>query len=244
MNLVHSLKIIKDFFIDILFPRICLNCQKEGTYLCEDCQGILEISGFHQPYYSKILKDLYFAAPYQNPLIKNLIQKFKYEPFIKELANPLAYLIITHFQLLEQCPNFSDFILIPIPLDEKKLKWRGFNQAEKITEELAEFFNPVRDSGNKENLQKENISNGVKIPLVNNVLIKRKETLPQVELADEARKENIKGVFLVTKKELIQNKKIILVDDVYTTGATMEECAKVLKEAGAKEIWGIAIARG
>ena len=240
MNLVHNLKIIKDFFIDVLFPRICLNCQKEGTYLCEDCQGMLEISGFHQPYYSRTLKDLYFAAPYQNPLIKNLIQKFKYEPFIKELANPLTSLIITHFQLLENRPNFSNFILIPIPLDKKKLKWRGFNQAEKITEELAEFFNPVRDSGNKENLQKENISNGV----VNNVLMKSKETLPQVNLSDELRKENIKGVFLVEKKELIQNKKIILVDDVYTTGATMEECARVLKEAGAKEIWGIAIARG
>lgn len=222
---------IKNFILDLIYPQFCFSCGREGSYLCQDCQSTLGLQPTHHPIYQKYqshppaggLKDLYFALPYQDILIKNLIQKFKYQPFIKELAIPLTSLIITHFQLLDNKPNFADFTLIPVPLEKSKLRWRGFNQAEEIGKELSKFL---------------------KIPLVNNVLVKIKETLPQVELSDEVRKENVKGAFLVKKKELIQNKKILLVDDVYTTGSTMEECAKVLKEAGAKEIIGIVVAQG
>ena len=213
----------KNFIFDLLFPKFCLSCQKEGNYLCEDCQSILLVSGVHQKNPTQNLKDLYFAIDYQQPLIKNLIKLFKYQPFVKELVIPLTSLIITHFQLIEKSTaDFVNFILVPVPLERKKLKWRGFNQAEEIGKELANFFG---------------------IPLITNCLIKIKETLPQVELSDEERRENIKGAFLVKDKELIKNKKILLIDDVYTTGATMEECARVLKKAGAKEVIGIVIAR-
>jgi len=250
---------VKNFVFDLLFPKFCFNCQREGNYLCEDCQSTLGVLNTHQKHQTHPpaggLKDLYFALPYQQPLIKNLIQRFKYQPFVKELAIPLTSLIITHFQLIEKSPaDFVNFILVPVPSEKKKLKWRGFNQAEEIGKELAKFF---------------------RISLLNNVLAKIKETPPQVELSDEERKENIKGVFLVVEEdksssspatlsrgarkngssfdfaaargrneELIKNKKILLVDDVYTTGATMEECARVLKESGAKEIIGIVVARG
>ena len=110
-------------------------------------------------------------------------------------------------------------------MEKRRIKWRGFNQSREIAEELAS-------------------SSGLGLRVLSNILIKTKETLPQVELSDETRKENIKGVFLVKEKDLIKNKKILLVDDVYTTGATMAECARVLKESGAREIIGIAIARG
>jgi len=213
----------KNFILDLLYPKFCFNCGREGSYLCEDCKSTLEILQSHQKYIFKNLKDLYFALPYQKSLIKNLIQQFKYQPFIKELARNLSSLIITHFQLLDNKPNFFDYTLIPIPLEKKKLKWRGFNQAEEIGKELSKFL---------------------KISLLNNVLAKIKETPPQVELSDEERKENIKGAFAVRNEELIKNKKILLVDDVYTTGSTMEECARVLKTAGAKEIIGTVVARG
>jgi len=228
---------IKCFVFDLLFPKFCLSCQREGNYLCEDCQSTLLVSGVHQKNPTQNLKDLYFAIDYQQPLIKNLIKLFKYQPFVKELAIPLTSLIIEHFQLTENPPPFfgGGFILVPVPLEKKKLKWRGFNQAEELGKELSSFL---------------------KIPLISGCLIKIKETPPQVELSDEERKENIKGAFLVKDKELIKNpkgkpsasygagKKILLVDDVYTTGSTMEECARVLKEAGAKEIIGIVVARG
>jgi len=269
----------RNFFLNLLFPKSCFLCQREGSYLCQDCQATLEISGFHQissaskdgdemkfhrlssdsedgeernalrQYSTENLDDLYFAIDYQKPLIKKLIQSFKYEPFIKELADNLSSLIIEHFQLLEKLPDFTDrvlipvpldsnpptthtpppsspqseYVLIPVPLDRKKLKWRGFNQAEEIGKELSKFL---------------------KISLINDVLVKIKETLPQVELSDEERKENIKGAFSCQNPELIKGRKILLVDDIYTTGSTMAECARVLKTAGAKEIIGIVIARG
>ena len=214
---------IKNFLLDLFFPKFCFSCHREGEYLCLDCQATLEISGIHQKEKLSNLNDLYFATDYQKPLVKNLIQRFKYEPFIKELAKPLTSLIIEHFQLLDQKPDFSDFVLIPVPLEKKKLKWRGFNQAEEIGKELSEFLN---------------------IEILNNVLIKTKETLPQVELSDEERKENIKGAFSCQHPELVRERKVLLVDDIYTTGSTMAECARVLKKSGVKEVIGIVIARG
>jgi ComF family protein len=242
---------IKNLILDIFFPKFCFNCEKEGDYLCQDCQELLEISGFHRNYSTQNLDDLYFAVDYKNPLIKKLIQRFKYEPFVKKLAKSLSYLIITHFQLMDNKPNFlpqpepqrrveknehvlrealdprtsngADFILIPVPLDKKRLRWRGFNQAEELSKELDGFF---------------------RVPLILNCLIKIKETFPQIKLSDKERKENVRGVFLIKDRELIKNKNILLVDDVYTTGATMEECAIVLKKAGAKDIIGVVVARG
>lgn len=213
---------IKKFLLNLFFPKFCFGCQQEGSYLCLDCQSTLEISKFHQPYCTQNLKDLYFALPYQNPLLKNLIQKFKYHPFVKELAKPLSFLIIEHFKLLDNPPDFRDFHIIPIPLEKKKLKKRGFNQAEEIAKVLSSFLD---------------------LPLILDCLIKTKETIAQVKLTIEERKENIKGVFSIQNEELIRNKKILLIDDIYTTGSTMEEAAKTLKKAGAKEIIGLVVAR-
>jgi len=229
----------KKFFLDLFFPKFCLNCGSKGSYLCEDCLSTIEILEYQFcpgcqkrilnekicPSCRKLIKldGLYFAASYQNNLVKQLITKFKYEPFAKELKDSLARLIITHFQLCDKKEtDFNDFYLIAVPLEKKRLKWRGFNQSEEIAKELAGFL---------------------KIPLISDALYKIKQTPPQMELTAEARKENIKGAFLVKNKEKIGGRKILLVDEVYTTGSTMNECARVLKDAGAKEVWGVAVAR-
>lgn len=222
---------VKNFILEMLFPRFCFNCHREGDYLCPDCEALLEISGFHQPFRSAYLSDLYFSVNYQNPLVKNLIQNFKYEPFIKDLKSTLASLIIKHFQLMDNLPEFhpqinlgnkNNFLLVPVPLYKKRLKWRGFNQAEELANELAKFF---------------------RVPVINNCLIKNKPTLPQIELSEVERKENIKNAFLIKNQELIKNKNVLLIDDVFTTGATMSECARLLKEVGAKKVIGLVIAR-
>ena len=170
----------------------------------------------------KQLNGLYSATNYQNFLIKELIQKFKYEPFIKELAKPLASLVIDHFKLLDKEPDFSNFSLMAIPLWPKRLKWRGFNQSAEISKELSKKLN---------------------IPLISDCLIKTKETIAQVKLSKEERERNIKGAFFCKNKAEILNKKILLLDDIYTTGATMEEAASILLQSGAKGIWGITVAR-
>jgi ComF family protein len=235
------LKKLISFCCDIFFPKQCFGCKKNNTYLCEDCKSYLEISQYqyclckkpillinecHQCK-NKKLDALYFAVSYQKTFIKKLIHYFKYKPFIKELSKPLSSLIIEHFYLLEQRPCFlqnkDNFILVPIPLHIKRLKWRGFNQTEELAKELSEYWD---------------------IPLISDCLIRNKETPPQTELNNKEREKNIKGVFLIKNSKKIKKKKILLIDDVYTTGATMEEASKVLKEAGAEKIIGIAIARG
>jgi ComF family protein len=214
---------VKKFFLDLLFPKFCLGCQKEGTFLCPDCEATLEILTEHYPFKTKYLDDLYFSCLYDNPLIKKLIQKFKYPPFIKELALPLTNLIIHHFQLIEKSKDFfSGALVLPIPISKKRLRWRGYNQAFEIAKGFAKFFNLEIDGEN---------------------LVKIKETKSQVELSEKERKENVKNCFSILNKNLIFERKIFLIDDIYTTGSTMEEAASLLKREGAKEVIGIVIAK-
>ncbi|MFH1894357.1 MAG: ComF family protein [Patescibacteria group bacterium] len=243
---------IKKFLLEIFFPKFCFRCQREGSYLCQDCLATLDVlenvfclceNPSRLPLAGKCrncsalhLDGLYFAASYKNSLIRKLIHQFKYEPYTKELATSLALLIITHFNLIQKEFEKEEFIFVPVPLSRKKLKKRGFNQSEEIGKELAENL-PAR-IGCAEGVA------GGKIPLVADCLIKEKETPPQMELPKEERIKNIKGAFSVKNSEILKNKKILLVDDVYTTGATMEECSKILKRAGAKEVWGVVVARG
>lgn len=212
---------IKKLFLDIFFPKFCLGCEKEGEYLCQDCKELLDILTIHRPFKTKYLSDLYFPLVYKRPLVKKLILNFKYPPLIRDLAETLAILILDHLKLIGKEKDFKDFVLIPVPLGKKRLKWRGFNQAEEIGKILAK---------------------NLKIEILSNVLLKGRETLPQVELSERERKENVKGCFFV-KNGVIKNKKILLLDDVYTTGETMEEAAKTLKKAGAKEIIGMVVAK-
>ncbi len=236
-----NLSPIKEFILDIIFPKFCLSCGKEGSYLCPDCFSLISISDRQYcPFcnYPKVVFDgktcnrckksknldgLYCATSYDNFILKKLINQFKYEPYIKEISEPLSLLIITHLLNLNKQTNFDDFILIPVPLHIKKLKQRGFNPAEEIAKKLSE---------------------NLKTPIFNNVLIKIKPTPAQVELKKEEREINIKGAFSCQNPELINGKKVLLADDIFTTGSTMEECAKILKKSGAQEVWGMVVARG
>jgi len=242
----------KEFFLNMFFPKFCLGCKREGTYLCEDCKSTLEIlerqyclcnknplslplppylsigrrnkTGKCKKCYSKNLSGLYFALSYQEKsLARKLIRRFKQSPYIKELAEPLSFLIIEHFLLLNKNPQqiCQGGILMPIPLTKRKLKKRGFNQAEEIAKELVKTL---------------------RVPLILNNLIKTKET--QINLPEKEHKENLKNVFFCKNPDAIKQKKIFLIDDVYTSGSTMEEVARILKKAGAKGVWGIVVARG
>lgn len=220
-NIQKRLKKLIDFFLSLFFPKICFGCKKEGTFLCEDCLSTILIFKEHQKFKGKFLDDLFVATEYKNPLVKRLILAFKYEPLVKELKKDLAKLIKIHFELLNQKPDFSDFVVVSVPLHPKRLRWRGFNQSLEIAKEISAYF---------------------QIPLIENCLVKEKNTPPQVTLSEKERKKIVKGVFKVVKKEEIKRKKILLVDDVFTTGSTMEEIAKILKEAGAEKVMGLAVA--
>jgi len=208
--------------LDIFFPLSCLGCQKEGTYLCQDCLACLDVSDNHREYKSNLLDDLYFALPYQGSLIKKMVHQLKNEPLIKELSKALASLIITHFQLINKELDPSQSVLIPLPSSKKRLRWRGFNHSEEIAKEISISWN---------------------IPLVSDCLIKTKETPHQTEVSLEERKENIRGAFQLKDPFQLEDKKILLVDDIFSTGSTIKEAARILRQAKVKEIIGIVVAR-
>jgi len=235
------LKRVIDFCWDMLFPRFCLGCKKEGAYLCEDCLSLIDIAE-HQycPFCETLVFDgktcfkcrktraldgLHFATYYESSLLKKTIHYFKYEPFAKGLGETLAHLIILYLLNLE--PTLlkditEEALLVPVPLYKKKLKWRGFNQSEKIAKELSVFLN---------------------LPLNPNILLRIKDTKPQISLNATERLENMKDCFKVNNKEEIRGKKILLIDDVFTTGSTMEQAASTLKQSGAAQVIGIVVAR-
>lgn len=234
---------IKNWFfvlLSLLFPFECINCKKEGEVLCQDCLSLIPLWANNQcpgcGYFSSLLRPgefcslckkslfldgLIVAGLYQNPLLKKAISLLKYQPFVKELASPLASLIISQIQLSNN--NFENFVLTWIPLSPKKKRERGFNQTEEIAKKLNQYLH---------------------LPCLA-LLEKQKATRPQMKLSREQRIKNIRGAFSVLKEKegFIKNKKILIVDDVYTTGATLNEAGKVLKEKGAKEVWGVVLAR-
>lgn len=236
----------QEAILDFLFPKFCIFCGKERTYLCPKC--FLKIKIFAAPSCpycktrsfdgrvckncKKFLSGFIAAGSYKDEALREIIDVFKYN-FVKELASPLAFLI---FKFLKENPEIEffknplDFLILPIPLHPRRLRWRGFNQAEEIGKALSPLL---------------------KIPIKNDILIRRKYTKPQVKLKEKERKENVKNAFSINPErplKLHSNsrdfKKIILLDDVATSLSTIEEAARVLKENGAKEIWGLVVAKG
>ena len=135
--------------------------------------------------------------------------------------------------------NFKDAILIPIPLSRRRYRERGYNQAELICKELIKL-----DSNSNINLRygvdekmERNFS------LEKNILIKIKETEHQANIKDRRdRLKNLVGSFYVKNPEVIKSKNIVLIDDVLTTGATLTEAKKILKQNGARKIIAFTIA--
>lgn len=234
MNIFLSLK---TFILDLIFPKKCLNCGREGTFCCEDCFSLIEVNPFENCLCDKpqktivtgrcyrcerrSLNGLYSATDFKQKIVRRMIHNFKYRQQIKGLAYPLSALILTHLYFIAKVfPDGS--VIVPVPLFSKRKKRRGFNQAEEIGKIISEHL-------------------GIEISLDN--LERIKNTRQQVGLNKEEREKNIQGAFRVRNPIELKNKIIFLVDDVYTTGATMEECSKILKRAGAKQVWGLTAAR-
>jgi len=156
---------------------------------------------------------------YQNTL-KDLILLYKYRK-LKVLSVPLAEFILKKLNQEEDL-WWGVEVLIPVPLHPNREKERGFNQAELLAAAIAD----------KKDL-----------PLMTGVLIKTKNTLPQTSLAASERFRNAAGMYKVAEPEKIVGKIVLLVDDVYTTGATVRECSRILLGAGAKDVRALTLAQ-
>lgn len=161
---------------------------------------------------------------YNDKAVKQLIWSLKYKrkkESAKTLAEVLHEYLLEEIGDLELFEDFTDPLLIPIPLSKQRLRERGYNQTELIAVELS-----------KNNVYKLNTK----------CLIRIKNTESQTTKNKEERMENLKNAFAVRNKDLIQNKNIILLDDVVTTGSTLKEAKETLLKNGAKNVLAIAVA--
>lgn len=227
-----------DFVLDLLFPKFCVGCGKEGGWICSQCQEkIILIKKPTCPICNQLtpkdqfcskcrsktyLTGVIVAAYYQEGPLKEAIHTFKYDG-VFELAKDLGQMLIKAMKQIEKPKNF---VIIPVPLHYKRQAKRGFNQAELLAKEIVKVYPHCS--------------------LLTNSLVRTKQTKKtQVELSGRERRENIKGIFSWqgTSDEL-KDQTILLVDDIYTTGATLNECAKVLRQkAGARQVWGVVLAK-
>ncbi|MFA5188479.1 MAG: ComF family protein [Patescibacteria group bacterium] len=234
-------KKIKNFILDLFFPKECFGCGEEGLYLCHQCLGKIDLN---KRYYCALCKAesrqslicpncrtgssllaVWVATDYNNKILQDLIHHLKYN-YLEELAEDLANLAISYLETNNILNTFelnqANTIIVPVPLHKKRFLSRGFNQSELLTKKIGNYFR-----------------------FSNKGLITRNINTPsQINLKRIDRQANVRDVFsLITIKDCDKNKKIILIDDVITTGSTLNECAKILSEHGFKEIYGLVIAQ-
>lgn len=196
--------------LNFLFPQKCLGCRKENEVLCDEC--VEKIDRADWPKKDGVLA----ASNYSDPVLRKTIWLLKYKK-ARGAAAPLARLL--RRRVWDKIKK-EGALIIPIPLSKKRLRQRGFNQAELIARHLSEN---VRTD----------------------ILCKKVHTDSQVSIKDRKdRLTNLAGSFAVKNLEAVNGKNIILIDDVCTTGATIKEAKKVLKEAGAKKVMAVVVARG
>lgn len=156
--------------------------------------------------------------------LRDLIHLLKYEQ-VRPAANVLGRMLAEPMAQLETGFAASGVVLVPVPLHASKLRQRGFNQSESIARAALK------------------LKLGTRCTLNAGVLERRRETQSQTGLTRHQRRENIRGAFVVKQPDQISGREVLLVDDVFTTGTTVSECARILRRAGASKVWVATVAR-
>ena len=224
---------------DFIFPKRCVSCKKLDSYLCENCFTFLSFDvkslclacnkpSFNGLTHSKCKKkysiDGCFSAISSNKIAHKLIYTFKQKPYLSDLKHVLTDLfyesVIQNEEFIKQIVS-GEWMMVPVPLSKTKLRKRGYNQSKILANELAKKFNiPVAD-----------------------VLERNRDTKTQAGLSRIEKRLNVKNVFEITNHKFLINKNIFLIDDVVTTGATLSQAAKLLKENAAKKVIGLTLVR-
>lgn len=232
---------VKEGLLALVYPRRCPVCHgivvPKGESICGKCRGRLH--PIQEPHCMKCGKPLYREEqeychdcargkhcyeegialyPYDEVMQKS-IAYFKFYNR-REYAKPYAEEIGTY--LGRKLLNWQADCLVPVPIHKVKKISRGFNQAEVLAEA---------------------VSRQIGIPVDAELLQRSKKTLPQKELNDEERRKNLQDAFQIAKKG-VKYKKVILVDDIYTTGSTIDACTEVLKAAGIREVCFLSLCIG
>jgi len=222
---------------DYVFPIFCLGCDAEGTWLCNNCKKTADVSGqFFCPMchiqtfegepceecacISALSGHVAISRYTEQSSVGKLLRALKYqyaEDVMRNLSEMLEVFVHRYYARLFQNVD----IIVPIPLHKKRFAERGFNQATLLARVVSNTTNSYMDD---------------------TVLDRYRDTPHQAALSREERLENVIDAFRVNNA--VAGKRILLVDDVFTTGATMQACAVELKEAGAVSVKGFSVARG
>ncbi len=241
---------LKQYFTDLIFPTFCIHCHHPGKILCDDCLKTIkslnlqlcplcektvvlngEVCRPCRQRFRPAIDNLLVASDYKNKLLSKGVHLFKYR-FVRDLAPPLAQVMISGLNKFKL--PVPDFIL-PIPLHPRRLRWRGFNQAELLAQEVSVGLLP-----------------GLTIPVVSELIIRRKYTPPQKNIKSyKARQKNLKNAFRINSdfdwknlpKQNLTGKNVLIIDDITTTGATILNFAKELKKLHPKSISAVVLGR-
>jgi ComF family protein len=226
---------LKRVALNLLFPRWCINCGKEGEYICGDCRLLFKAiippvcircgrpqtedstSGECSGCTGWQTRIDGIRAPFLfDGVMRDVVHEFKYRN-LRALASELAALMHGYLTMNPIPGN----VLVPVPMHPRKLRERGYNQSVLLAQELGKLAH---------------------FPVVEDCLVRRKYTPSQARSFNIIeRRNNVTGAFACRDGRL-RGKQVILIDDVSTSGATLNMCAGVLKSAGAAAVWGLVIA--
>ncbi len=227
--------------LDALFPRRCLGCGQTGVYFCSSCLPLIKKASQICPVCEQVsLFGQTHSHCYSGFSLTGLISLFAYEGIIRKAIHQLKYRQVTDLVdelwgiiakelkgRVEELTSLQQFlkkrpVAIPVPLFWYKQNLRGFNQSSLIAKRMAESYN---------------------LAFLDNFLIRQKMTLTQTKLNPKERQNNVNDAFTINSRFSLPTTNFLLIDDVWTTGATLKTAAKALKRAGAKTVWGLTIAR-
>jgi ComF family protein len=228
-----------DFFAQLIYPKRCVACRKGGDYICDEhfskisfltnqfcgvCQKGSIDGMTHPKCRSKFGIDGIISAISYRGVVKKLIYKFKYEPYLSDLKGTLGKLMyegLIQQEAFEKYLENGNVVLVPVPLHKRRERSRGYNQSELLAKELSKHLG---------------------LPVIS-LLTRNIDTKPQFDLSKKDRSSNIRGAFsLNPRPKTLIPQNIILIDDITTTGATLRECAKILKANGVKKVLGVTLA--
>ena len=229
---------IQEKISNLLYPPVCGICGKIAQKgICIKCNVELK---------KQTEVNILQKEEIEEKNFEELMYIFKYEGQVRKLIldykfNEKSYMYKTFVNFLLNNKKIFENIkkydkIIPVPISKKRYKERGYNQSLLIAKEISK---QTQYKANIENKQKEKTN----LELVNNCLIKTKNIIEQSKLNKEERQNNIQGVYSLQNPQIITNQKILLVDDIYTTGSTVNECSKILKQANPKKIGILVLAK-
>lgn len=211
------------YVLNLIYPPTCGICGKlDDDFLCKKCYKILESEAeFGIEQYTdedKIFDQHLYIFKYEG-IIRKIILKYKFQD--------KAYLYKTFVNFLLKDEKFFQILksydtIVPVPISKKRQKERGYNQSLLLAK---------------------GISNNIGLNLINNCLYKTKNIIEQSKLNKEDRLKNIQGVYELRNYQVLKNKKILLLDDIYTTGSTVSECCRILRKADLDKIGVLTIAK-